>query len=86
MLFREMLDLRGCDKVRFTKVFKGHADGGMVLDGRVRELDRLGNNPADEAADFGRRESVLLLSMLVVISLGYVVDGILSFLIFIGSS
>ena len=27
----------------------------MVLDGRVRELDRLGNNAADEAADFGRR-------------------------------
>ena len=27
----------------------------MVLDGRVRELDRLGNNTADEAADFGRR-------------------------------
>ena len=27
----------------------------MVLDGRVRELDRLGNNAADGAADFGRR-------------------------------
>ena len=27
----------------------------MVLDGRVRELGRLGNNAADEAADFGRR-------------------------------
>ena len=27
----------------------------MVLDGWVRELDRLGNNAADEAADFGRR-------------------------------
>ena len=26
----------------------------MVLDGRVRDLDRLGNNAADEAADFGR--------------------------------
>ena len=25
----------------------------MVLDGRVRELDRLGNDAADEAADFG---------------------------------
>ena len=42
--------------IRFalTKV-KGHADEGMVLDGRVRELDRLDNNAADEAADFGRR-------------------------------
>ena len=27
----------------------------MVLDGRVRELGRLGNYSADEAADFGRR-------------------------------
>ena len=27
----------------------------MVLDGRARELDRLGINAADEAADFGRR-------------------------------
>ena len=49
-LNRRMLDLRGRDTVRITKV-KGHADEVMVLDGRVRELDRLGNN----AADFGRR-------------------------------
>ena len=48
-----MLDLRGRDTVRITKV-KGHADEGLVLDGRVRELDRLGNSAADEAADFGR--------------------------------
>ena len=34
---------------------KGHADEGVVSDGRVRELDRLGNNAADEAADFGLR-------------------------------
>ena len=27
----------------------------MVSDGRVRELDWLDNNAADEAADFGRR-------------------------------
>ena len=37
------------DTVRISKV-KGHADEGMVLDGRVREIDRLGN----DAADFGR--------------------------------
>ena len=49
-----MLHLRGLDTVRITKV-KGHADQEMVLDGRVREIDRLGNNAADEAADFGRR-------------------------------
>ena len=34
---------------------KGHADEAMVLNGQVREVDRLGNNAADEAADFGRR-------------------------------
>ena len=44
----------GLDTVRITKV-KGHADEGVVLDGRVREVDRLGNDAADEAADFGRR-------------------------------
>ena len=49
-----MLYLRGLDTVRFTKV-EGHADEGMVLDGRVREQDRVGNYAADEAADFGRR-------------------------------
>ena len=55
ILIRRMIDLRGHDTVRVTEV-KGHADEGMVFDGRVRELvDRLGNNAADEAADFGRR-------------------------------
>ena len=54
VLIRRMLDLRGRDTVRVTKV-KGRADEGMVFDGRVRELDRLGTNAADEAADFGRR-------------------------------
>ena len=49
-----MLHLRGLDTVRIPKV-KGHADESMVLNGRVREVDRIGNNAADEAADFGRR-------------------------------
>ena len=53
ILFRRMLDLRRRDTVRVTKV-KGHADEGLVAAGRVRELDRLGNNAADEGADFGR--------------------------------
>ena len=47
-----MLLLRGRETVRISKV-KGHADEGKVLDGRVREVDRLGNDAA--AADFGRR-------------------------------
>ena len=54
LLIGRMLHLRGLDTARITKV-KGHADEGVVLDGRVREIDRLGNNAADEAADFGRR-------------------------------
>ena len=54
VLIRRMIDLRGSDSVRITKV-KGHADEDMVADGRVRMVDRLGNHAADEAADFGRR-------------------------------
>ena len=53
-LIDRMLQLRGLGTVKVSKV-KGHADDGMVVDGRVRDLDRLGNNAADEAADFGRR-------------------------------
>ena len=53
LLIDRMLQQRDRDTVRITKV-KGHADEGMVREGGVRELDRLGNNAADEAADFGR--------------------------------
>ena len=42
--------------MRISKV-KGHADEGVVLDGRVRKVDRLGDNAADEGADFGRRRA-----------------------------
>ena len=49
----------GGDTVRITKV-KGHADESMVQVGMVRELDPVGNNTADEAADFGRRRSSTL--------------------------
>ena len=49
-----MLRLSGLNTVRITKV-QEHADEGMVWDGGVRELDLLGNNAADEAADLGRR-------------------------------
>ena len=54
VLVDRMLRLRGRDTARVTKV-KGHTDDGMVLDGRVRELDKFGNDAADEAADFVRR-------------------------------
>ena len=53
LLIDWMLRRRGLDTVRITKV-KGHAGPEMVLDGRVRELDKLGDDAADEAADFGR--------------------------------
>ena len=72
LLIGRMLRLRGLDTVRVTKV-KGHADEGMVLNGRVREVDRFGNNAADEAADFGRGRLV-------------VEAGTLLFLTFIGFS
>ena len=55
LLINRMLRHRGLDTVRITKV-EGHADREMVLNGRVRELDKLGNDAADEAADFGRRK------------------------------
>ena len=55
----------------------------MVLDGRVREVDRLGNDAADEASDLVVGELVMLSLMLVVICLGSVVAGTKSFLTFI---
>ena len=53
LLIERMLHFRGLDTVRISKV-KGHADEAMVRAGAVRDLDRLGNNGADEADDFGR--------------------------------
>ena len=47
LLIERMLRLRFLDSVRVTKV-KGHADVGLVVDGQVRELNRLGNNAAGE--------------------------------------
>ena len=54
LLIERMLHLGGLDTVQISKV-KGHADEGMVLDGRVSEVDRLVNDAACEAADIGRR-------------------------------
>ena len=54
VLIERMLRHRGLDTVCISKV-KGHADDSLVLDGRVREVDKIGNNAADEAADYGRR-------------------------------
>ena len=54
MLIEKVLEQRVTDTDRVTKV-KGHADAEMVRVGQVRELDKLGNDAVDEAADFGRR-------------------------------
>ena len=54
LLIDRMLQHRGLDTVCISKV-KGHADEAMVLHGRVRREDKLGNDAAGEAADFGRR-------------------------------
>ena len=40
--------------VRISKVM-GHADEALVRAGGAGDLDRFGNDRADEAADFGRR-------------------------------
>ena len=53
LLIDHMLQQRGLDTVCISKV-KGHADEDMVLHGQVRREDKLGNDAADEAADFGR--------------------------------
>ena len=85
LLINRMLRHRGLDTVRISKV-KGHADREMVLNGRVRELDRLGNDAADEAADFGRRRvGNAVIDARRNLS-GSVVVGILLCLNFIGSS
>ena len=49
-----MLHFRFLNTVRISNV-KGQADEAMVRAGAVRDLDRLGNHGADEAADFGRK-------------------------------
>ena len=56
LLIERMLHHRGLDTVRISKV-KGHADEDMVLHGRVRGGDKLGNDAAYEAADFWASES-----------------------------
>ena len=54
LLVQRMVRSRGRGNTHVTKV-KGHADEGMVAMGPVREVDRIGNNEADAAADMGRR-------------------------------
>ena len=53
-LVQKLVDVRGPGTTAISKV-KGHADEGLVRGGRVRELDKIGNDMADQAADLGRR-------------------------------
>ena len=53
-VIEKMIHQKGIRSVRISKV-KGHADDDMVAVGRVRVEDRVGNDLADRAADFGRR-------------------------------
>ena len=52
-VIEKMIFQRVTESVRFSKV-KGHADDDMVAVGRVRVEDKVGNDFADRAADFGR--------------------------------
>ena len=54
IIIERMIQLRGAQNLKITKV-KGHADDDMVAVGRLRVEDRIGNDLADRAADFGRR-------------------------------
>ena len=53
-LAQEIVHSRGRGTTLVSKV-EGHADEGLVAMGWVREVDRIGNNEADAAADMGRR-------------------------------
>ena len=54
IIIERMIHLRWAQNLKITKV-KGHADDDMVAVGRLRVEDRIGNDLADRAADFGRR-------------------------------
>ena len=82
LLIERMLHRRGLDTVRISKV-ESHADEDMVLHGRVRGEDKLGNDAADEAADFGRRRVCPAVIDARRNLSGFVVAGTLSFLTFI---
>ena len=64
LLIDRMLQRRGLETVRIAKV-KGHADHGMVLDGRVSEQDRVGNDAADETADFVAVGGLIILLLML---------------------
>ena len=53
-LIEAIVRQRGADTVRLSKN-KGHVDDEIVRTGSVRAVDKVGNDLADRAADYGRR-------------------------------
>ena len=51
LLVQKLVNARGPGATAVSKV-KSHADEGLVRGGRVRELDKIGNDMADPAAEF----------------------------------
>ena len=54
VLIQRLVNDRGPGTTAISEV-KGHADEDLVRGGRVREIDQVGNDIADRAAEFGRR-------------------------------
>ena len=54
LLFRSLVSKRGLGTCAISEV-EGHADDEMVRRGSVRQVDKVGSDRADEAADFDKR-------------------------------
>ena len=80
LLIERMLRLRGLDTVRISKVM-GHADEALVRAGGARDLDRFGNNRADEAVVGGSLGGLLMLGVII---LEFVLVGARLFSAYIG--
>ena len=81
-LIDRMLQLRGFDTVKVSKV-TGHADEGMVLDGRVRVWIVWATMLLMKLLNLVGGGFLFMSLMLVVIWLGFAIVGILLFVIFI---
>ena len=53
LLIQRLVFARGVESTTISKV-KGHADEDMIRRGRVRRVDKIGNDLADDAANRGR--------------------------------
>ena len=82
-IVQKLLDIRGPGSTAISKV-KGHADEGLVRGGMVREMDKIGNDMADQAADLGGVGLGWISRMLGRVLLMPVASGILLFVTCIG--